>query len=159
MNKLISATTTLAATVLALTSGAAPASAQTAPEALISTNMRIVAGEYGDQNGHLVVTNAAGGSEILAYGQRSFVIYTAGDSISSGDTFAFCSYSAAAGLSSCAPLDLSAGGGSTEYECSYFPGDGWCQCSGASDCIKLAASGKCTAEIDCDGDECFCANW
>ncbi|MEO5727409.1 MAG: hypothetical protein ABI134_34290 [Byssovorax sp.] len=158
MNKLISATTTIAATALALLSGAAPASAQTAPNALLTTNMRTVANEFGDQYGHLSITNATGGTQVLAYGQRGFVIYTAGDSISSGDTAAFCSYNAAAGLSSCVPLGLSAGG-STGYVCEYYPGDGWCDCTVGEDCMRLVNSGACTGELDCENGSCSCINW
>ena len=142
---------------IALSTLAAPAFAQTSPtNTLLSDSLTSIANALGDSNGHLTTTNAAGATQILAYGARRFIVYTAGASISSSDTIVFCVEDAAGGLSSCQAPGSTAGY-HCENDCNGTDCDGWCECSTVFDCVAMALT-ACTEVPSCDGSGCACTN-
>ncbi len=151
------------AALLSLAATASPALAQSAPDPLGTRNLTVVARTYGDSAGRISLPDANGKPELLARARPTPVPYRAGQTVFVNDVFLTCVENVAGGLSSCDPLDLSSGGGASEYHCeSDCDGsgcDGWCQCSGALDCIGMVLSGNCTGGLDCSGGECFCPNW
>lgn len=148
--------TTLLAALAAMTL-AAPAFAQAAPDPIRTDSLTEIARKFGDSFGHITTTDAAGGTLILAYGVSSYVVYTAGDGISTVDDIAFCVEDAAGGLSSCVPPGSTDDSDCEKY-CDASGCDGWCECDGLWACAKLAFSGKCTAPLDCADGVCACTN-
>lgn len=143
---------------IALSTLAAPAFAQTAPtNSFLSDSLASIANALGDRNGHLTTTNAAGATQILAYGARRFIVYTAGASISTSDTIVFCVEDAAGGLSSCQVPPTTTADYHCETDCNGTDCDGWCECSTVFDCIAMALA-ACTEVPSCDGDGCACTN-
>ncbi|HEU4532528.1 MAG TPA: hypothetical protein VFS00_00375, partial [Polyangiaceae bacterium] len=142
----------VAAALSALVSLAGPAFAQSAPDALLSSNLRSLAGEFGDAEGHLSFTNAAGQHELLAHGYERYAAYTAGQTVNVGESLAFCVEDQVGRLSSCDKLAAPAPGGPTGYhcetDCTGASCDGWCECKGFLDCVNMAFS-ACTAGLDC----------
>jgi hypothetical protein len=148
--------TAIAAATLALFSNASPAMAQTAPDYGLMTNLRAIASGFGDQYGQISWTNAAGQTETFAHGRQTYTVYTAG-SVVYPDTLVVCTVDPAAGLSSCAPLDLSAGGGGTEGECFDDPDDGdpHCICTQPLECLLMWVA-DCASDLECTDDFCVC---
>jgi hypothetical protein len=134
---------------LSLLAFAAPVLAQSAPDA--TTDLRKIASVFGDANGHLTSVDANRNIQMFAYRLgRSFVPYTAGDVVSTSDTFAYCIEDARGQLSSCDVID---GSDPTAYSCDE---DYACSCNRPMDCIDMFFSLVCVTPLDCGVYGCKC---
>jgi hypothetical protein len=145
--------TAIAAATLVLFSSASPAMAQTAPDPGLTTNLRAIATGFDDQDGQISRMNSAGQTEIFAHGSQTYTVYTAGSDVYAG-TLVVCILDSAAGLSSCAPLNLSGGGG-TEWECIPDPDEPHCLCYSQFECALMWIA-DCAGDLECDDVGCVC---
>lgn len=147
----------LAASLLAPLAASATAMAQAAPPDYVRTeSLASVASVLGDEDGHLIAVDDAGGTTILAYGTYSYVVYTEGDGVSSADDLALCTEDAAGGLSTCASVAAP----EVEYGYDIYDDgtdrDVWAICGDVLSCAQLTRSGSCTDPLTCDDLGCFC---
>jgi hypothetical protein len=140
----------------ALLMGSQPATAEASTDAVLTAGLQAMAQEFGDSVGHLLTTDPAGGTVILAIYRRGYSSYTAGNFVSVDDTLALCHESPfGGGLSSC---EILAAPESTGYECDWDENDSWCSCQGFYDCIDMFKTGPCNdGESACyDDGSCVC---
>lgn len=138
----------------------ATASAQTAPDSVLTSSLSTLAVEFGDANGHLSFTDDAGNEMFLAYGpSTSPTVYAEGDTISSGEQLLFCVEDATGGLSSCQDAESTALLGSDGlYDCDRGPdGKGVCMCwKNLLPCFHIAATHCPDPDFQCWNGVCFC---
>lgn len=137
---------------------AAPARAQSAPDDVVTESMSLLTRLYGDANEHLVYTDSSSNDLVLAHGTSTApAIYTAGDTIYTGEGLFFCQQDASGGLSSCQTAEsLAAAEGETDSGCVPGPnGEQVCFCHKFLACVPLSAS-DCAEPLECNGDVCVC---
>lgn len=161
--------TTLALSTLALIAttfvGSAPVLADPSspdePDRMLTSGLAELAEAFGDSSGHIVMRNDAGEPLLLAIGQRSLEVYTAGDAAYLNDTFALCSQDERGELASCSELDLAADDddGGTQFECHPDPDSGnYCECTGFYDCVHMFRLAVCNETPTCDESGCACTS-